>query len=58
MALEIRLTPAARGDLTQVHRWSADNFGEAQADAYAGELFRASVQSRILRKMRPKFARD
>lgn len=38
MALEIRLTPGARRDLTGIYDWSAGRFGLAQADRYVFEL--------------------
>lgn len=34
MAREIRLKPAARRDLDEIHAWSARNFGLAQAERY------------------------
>ena len=32
MALEIRLTPGARRDLSSIYDWTAGKFGFAQAD--------------------------
>lgn len=34
-----RLTPLAEGDLAEIWRYSAETWGEAQADRYVGELF-------------------
>lgn len=41
MTESIKFSPAARQDLRDIWRYSAENWGKARADAYIGDLYAA-----------------
>lgn len=41
MSRRLRLTPAARGDLSQIWDYTEETWGAAQAEKYLGELYAA-----------------